>query len=153
MARWYDLYAAALDPCTEGLIYWQGYQTAVELWQGCNRGDWMLWLIGKLPSRIPGMTPRQVAQTCVSVAEECIATIPFHPSHIDAVARDLQLAKQWTGDPQEAKAARGATRVIYAIAIGSMDIPGATFIAYRATLATVANIVRSKFPAIPGTPI
>ena len=34
--------------CTDALEWCEGYKSLAEAWDECKRGDWMLWLLGKL---------------------------------------------------------------------------------------------------------
>ena len=37
-----------LNPCEDGLKFAESFKTLQEAWDKCERGDWMLWLLGKL---------------------------------------------------------------------------------------------------------
>ena len=47
-----------LNACAEAVEKAHEYQTSTELWADCKRGDWMLWLIGKLSGE-PGSDKRK----------------------------------------------------------------------------------------------
>jgi hypothetical protein len=36
------------DPCKEGLLYYNSFETFEDAWNNCPRGDWMLWIASKL---------------------------------------------------------------------------------------------------------
>src|SRR3990172_7863694 len=56
-----------LGPCAEAL-HWLRTQSSPEAaWKGCERGDWMLWLVGKL-SGPPDSDSRKLV---VTAAVEC----------------------------------------------------------------------------------
>jgi len=37
-----------MGACSEAVEAAHTYKTSQELWADCKRGDWMLWLVGKL---------------------------------------------------------------------------------------------------------
>ena len=37
-----------LDACSEAIGWVETQETIEQAWQNCERGDWLLWLIGKL---------------------------------------------------------------------------------------------------------
>jgi hypothetical protein len=37
-----------LSACSEGIEFASNYETIEQAWNNCQRGDWMLWLAGKL---------------------------------------------------------------------------------------------------------
>lgn len=41
----------ALNPCSEALAWAGNFDTLAEAWAACGRGDWMLWLAGKLAGK------------------------------------------------------------------------------------------------------
>src|SRR3990167_10919556 len=40
-----------LGACPEALVWAEDYESLEEAWQKCERGDWMLWLAGRLSGR------------------------------------------------------------------------------------------------------
>lgn len=37
-----------LEACEEALVWAESYDSLAEAWAKCERGDWMLWLLGRL---------------------------------------------------------------------------------------------------------
>lgn len=37
-----------LNACGEAIVWSKQFKTSQEAWDACERGDWMLWLLGKL---------------------------------------------------------------------------------------------------------
>lgn len=52
-----------LDPCAGGLTFARKYATMQEVWDKCERGDWMLWLAGRLAGE-PGSRRPLVLAAC-----------------------------------------------------------------------------------------
>ena len=54
-----------LEACQEAIDYANGFETLQDAWDACERGDWMLWLVGKLSGK-PGSEKRKllVLTTC-----------------------------------------------------------------------------------------
>ena len=36
------------DPCEDGLEYYNSFDTVIDAWNNCPRGNWMLWFAEKL---------------------------------------------------------------------------------------------------------
>jgi hypothetical protein len=47
-----------LRPCSHALDWAKGFDTAQAAWDACERGDWMLWLLGKKAGK-PGSAKRK----------------------------------------------------------------------------------------------
>ena len=56
-----------MDACNDAVKYCQGYKTLSSAWDVCERGDWMLWLVGKLS----GPTESPSRKKLVLCACEC----------------------------------------------------------------------------------
>ena len=67
MPHWSDK-LAALKPCADALKWARNQPSAEDAWQSCKRGDWMIWLIGKLDNSKPYSEERK---PIVRVACEC----------------------------------------------------------------------------------
>lgn len=67
----------ALHACDEA-VEWISYRRSPETaWKNCNRGDWMLWLLGKLGKRVPkeklATTTAAYADAYAAAADAAIA--------------------------------------------------------------------------------
>ena len=41
-----------LGACEEAVLDAHNFKTSQELWDNCERGDWMLWLIGQMSGKV-----------------------------------------------------------------------------------------------------
>ena len=48
-----------LEACQEAIDYAKGFETLQDAWDACERGDWMLWFIGKQAGK-PGSEKRKL---------------------------------------------------------------------------------------------
>jgi hypothetical protein len=51
---------AKLQPCPDGVRWWLKNETDQAAWTACQRGDWMLWLLGSLAGPINSDSHRQM---------------------------------------------------------------------------------------------
>jgi len=67
----------ALDACTEAVEWAKTKRDMREAWQTCERGDWMLWLVGTLSGK-PGSASRRrlvlAAVDCARIVEHLDTT-------------------------------------------------------------------------------
>jgi hypothetical protein len=73
-----------LGACDEA-VEWVGARDAIEAWNDCPRGDWLLWILGKLEAD---------RKRLVLCAHECIEAAVLGIAH-ECVHRCLILAKRW----------------------------------------------------------
>ena len=96
MTHWTDK-LQALSACSDA-VEWActqpDYETA---WRTCQRGDWMLWLAGKLS----GPPESEGRKTLVLAAADCAElALPFiHDEHVRAVSEaTIEVSRAWACD-------------------------------------------------------
>src|SRR5574338_605383 len=57
-----------LDPCIDAAIWAKGYTSPAKAWQECKRGDWMLWLLGKLSGKPREAKRKKLVLCCCECA-------------------------------------------------------------------------------------
>lgn len=152
----------SLKAC-EGAIEWaRGHDSIDEAWQACERGDWMLWLLGRLAGE-PGSDARRRLVLC---ACDCAETAREHWSDDVRPACELALttASAWArrqhgvtlDDVQAASwAAFGSADAAYWAAsdAASWAAAATSRAASRAAASQVlrqcADIVRRHYPSPP----
>jgi len=145
MNHWTDR-LVTLGACPEAVTWAKGYATPAAAWKVCQRGDWMLWLAGKLSGE-PGSDGRKplvlAACACARLALKHVAQGEIRPR----VA--IETAERW------ARGVEGVTlndvrKAAYAAAYAANAAAYAAYAAYAAAraqarakaLAKCADIVR-----------
>ena len=147
-----------LLPCEEGLAYAESFSSLQEAWDKCARGDWMLWLLGRL-SRKPNTASRKklVLTSCA-----CIRLSLKHvPAGEERPGRAIETAERWARNAgptlQEVacvaansavNAAANAANAAY-FAANTAAAAAAAAAARQKTLKECADIVRSFYPKAP----
>lgn len=81
-----------LKACDEALEWCEGYDSLQEAWGNCDRGDWMLWLAGRLSGN-PETASRKklVLATC-----ECARlALPYVAEGETRPLKAIETAEQW----------------------------------------------------------
>ena len=161
-----------LNPCQEAVDWASQYESMKEVWEHCRRGDWMLWLAGRL---CDGEDGRKQLVLC---ACECARTSLKHVAKGENRPRvAIETAEAWArgeegvslGDVRNAAAAAdaaayaaayaattataAAAAYAAAYAAAAADAAAAAYAAYAAassvSLAKSADIVRKHYPDPP----
>ena len=150
MEHWTDK-IASLHPCGEALRWLRTQPDAATAWATCQRGDWMLWIAGKLSGEV-GFASRL---KLVGAAADCAATaLPLYESNHpgDSRVRDCidacrgHAAGTVTIDELRSDAAAfAADAAAYAAAAFAADADAAR----EASLAVSADIVRRHYQTHP----
>ena len=134
-----------------GAVKWARTQTTLtRAWQSCERGDWMLWLVGRMTESEPWSEERK---PLVRVACACARLAPCQTKASRAC---IEAVEAWCdGHASQANvldAAEVATDTAYAAAYTAAADPYAAY-AYAAAgvrvLKEYAGIVRQHFPVPP----
>ena len=59
----YIEYLENLNACSEPIKWSKQFETSQDAWENCERGDWMLWLLGKIAGK-PGSDSRRKLVLC-----------------------------------------------------------------------------------------
>jgi len=134
----YAEYLKTIGACQEVINDAQG-KTAQQIWDTCERGDWMLWLIGKLSSESGSEKRKQLVLTACKCARLALKYIPNDEKR---PLRAIETAEQWANGENgitldevrnAAHAAYAAAHVAYAAAGAAADAAaGAAHAAYAA---------------------
>ena len=151
-----------LEPCYNAKKWASQYTSPAKAWKECRRGDWMLWLAGK----VSGPPEGEGRKTLVLCAVECERlSLPIYEKRYpndDRVRKCLDTAERWArGEAtiDELREARRATAVAaYAAAYAAAAAAAAAYAAAAASayaaartqvLAACADIVRKHYPKPP----
>jgi hypothetical protein len=125
--------------CSEAVKWSKNFNSAQEAWDNCERGDWMLWLIGKLDKSKPYSSERK---PIVAVALEC-ARLAWE--WMPQAAKDcIELHERWVrGEVIAIEDLRKARRAAYAAAYAAY----AADAAYAAAYAAAADAADAAYAA------
>jgi len=100
----------AMNACSEA-TEWVAHRGIVKAWRECPRGDWMLWLAGRLDID---------RKLLVMAACDCAETaLQYVPDGEDRPAKCIQVTRNWcegTATIEDVRAARGDADAAYAAA-------------------------------------
>ena len=54
----------ALNPCEDGLAFAEKHNSLQAAWDKCERGDWLMWLIGRIDRSEPWSEERKPLVAC-----------------------------------------------------------------------------------------
>jgi hypothetical protein len=127
--------------CSEGARFALQFQTMEEVWNYCERPDWMFWILDKHKP----LEKEQSVRLAIAFAE---SVIQYVPKNEDRPARAIQAAKNWIENPTEenrlaadaaaAAAARWATTTAAAAAAAAADAAAAAAARWATTTAAAA---------------
>jgi hypothetical protein len=143
-----------LRACREAIVWVGGQETYEQAWATCERGDWMLWLLGKFAGPAWG----EKRKPLVLAACEC-ARLALPYTKDPRVLKCIETAEAWTrGEATNeeiyaaadaaAAAADAAAAAAYAAAYAAADAASAAAARF-ATLKQCADIVRKHYPTAP----
>jgi hypothetical protein len=150
-----------LNPCSEALKWVQKQDSNQQAWNDCKRGDWMLWLIGKLSGEPKSKTRKKLVLAACECARLSLELIPENEKR-SLIA--IEIAEKWTrgeSSIEDVKNAADAAGIVYAA--GTVYATNAAYVAANATytdtavyyvnrysiLKQCADIVRKHYPKVP----
>jgi len=127
-------YLKKLNACYDAVEWADGFKTMQEVWDNCERGDWMLWLLGRQSGK-PGTKSRK---KLVLAACKCARlSLKYIPKNEKRPLKAIQTAEKWAkNDPS----------------ISLQDIRDAAYAAAAARkkiLKKCAVIIRKYYPNPP----
>jgi len=131
-------------PCSNAVEYCRNYPTAQKAWDACERGDWMLWLLGKLSGKPESPSRRKLVLTACKCAR---LSLKFVSKDEKRPLKAIQTAEAWAkrkkgvtlDDVKYAAAdADAAAYAAYAAADADAAADAAAYAAYAAYAAAVA---------------
>lgn len=148
---WVDTELVPLDACEDALAFARQCETAQAAWDACERGDWLLWWIGR--SGLTGAPESAERRTLVKVACGCARlALPHVPAGEERPRIAIETAERWAdGDPAvtlqdvATAAARAVVNVIGVLA----DLVADFFMGFYVALSTAAALlVASTFDVV-----
>ncbi len=125
-----------LGACSAALKWADNYKSLNEAWAKCERGDWMLWLLGQLSDNPESESRKKL----VLVACQCARLSLCYVSEGESCPlKAIESAESW---------ARGENSVTLQ-EVRAATYAAAYVAAYAATLKKCADIVREFYPEAP----
>jgi hypothetical protein len=124
------------EPCEEAIEWLKSYESPEQAWNKCKRGDWMLWLIGKLSGAPDTDSRKKLVFTCCQCAR---LTLPYVQEDEFIPLEAIETAEKYCRDEatlDEVRAA-AAAKVAYAanVAHAIYVTDAAVYVAYTANAA------------------
>jgi hypothetical protein len=135
---------AHLSPCTEAVAWAKHYTMPAKAWRECVRGDWMLWLLGKLS----GAPESDARKKLVLAACDC-AALPLPHATSVAAALCLETARKWARGEATIEELREARKVAAAAAAAAFSAAAdaAADAAAAAAFSAAADAAAAAFSA------
>jgi len=81
-----------MGACGNALAWCKGYESLAEAWADCQRGDWMLWLLGKLSDKPESVSHKKL----VLVACQCARlALPYAKEGELRPLRAIEVTEAW----------------------------------------------------------
>jgi len=128
-----------LNACSEAQKWAKGKSLAV-VWKTCKRGDWLLWLCGKMADKPNWPTRKEVVLAACDCAELALKHVPEGE---DRPRKCIEVVRAWAAGTATLDEVRTARRAAYAAVYA--DAASAAYADARTkTLATCAVLVRKR---------
>jgi hypothetical protein len=151
-----------LGACEEAREWAAGFKSGKTAWQACERGDWMLWLAGRLSGLPESDGRKKLVLCCCECARLSLPIFQKRYPKNDCVRKCLDTAERWArGEAtiEELREARASAYYAYyaayaayaADAADAADAASASvYYANYAAYKQCAEIVRKHYPTPPG---
>lgn len=147
---WHDS-LARLSPCPEAVEWARGYATLAEAWAACERGNWMLWLAGRVCPPLAGRPTPERARLVLAACDCAELARPHWTVQTALVCeRALDLARRWArGDVSVSLAmlrdvsADAVAIAADAVAIAATAPASAAYATYAADASDAAAVAAS----------
>ena len=150
---------ARLGACRDAVEWAKTQPDAATAWATCERGDWMLWIAGRMSGEHGSDARRPLtlaACECARLALPRVKAGEIRPMRAIEAAEDwarggpttLAKVRKASADSAAAYAVYAAAYAVYAAAYAAADSAAADS-ARSSTLKACANIVRKHYPKPP----
>ena len=132
-----------LGACVDA-VKWAQDKDLHTVWTTCRRGDWLLWLCGRMVDKPNWPTRKQLVLAACSCAE---TSLKYVPSGEDRQRVAIETARKWARGTATIKEVRQAAADAYAYAYAaSAAASAAAYVAYAAAAdaADAASAARAK---------
>lgn len=85
----------AIGACEEAVTWAKDYETLHGAWKACHRGDWMLWLCGKMLGRKGWPTRQEVVLAACDCAELSLPLFEKKHANDKRPRNAIETAREW----------------------------------------------------------
>lgn len=126
---------AKMNPCSDALVWAENYDSLTDAWAACERGDWMLWILGKTA----GSPRSESRKKLVLVACQCARLgLPYVAKGEVRPLRAIETTEAWARGEGHVTLKDVKNAAAYAAACAADAAHAATTAAYAATAAAYA---------------
>ena len=130
-----------MKACEVAIKWAEQFDTIEEAWQACERGDWMLWLLGKTSGKPGSNKKRKLVLASCACAR---LSLPYVQEEETRPLKAIETAEAW---------ARGEEGITLEVVRTAADAAYAAFAADAVTRTAIlkrcADIVRQYYPSAP----
>ena len=154
-------WSAALpkNACSNAVEWARSQKSAAAAWKSCERGDWMLWLLGKLSGEPESASRKKLvlaACSCARLSLKYVRKGEDRPRIAIETAERYARGEVLTMDDvrkaaaaASASAASAAAAAAYVAYVADAAAAAAAYVARKTTFKKCADIVREHYPQPP----
>jgi len=116
-AKQFSLLLRKIGACEDASVWAKG-KSLQEAWDSCERGDWLLWLCGKMADKKGWPTRKQVVLAAVECAEPALKYVRQGENR---PAECLRIVREWCAGNASIEQVREARNAAYAAAYAAAD--------------------------------
>jgi len=129
-----------INACFDAIQWAENYTSLQKAWDNCERGDWILWLIGKQAGKPESKSRKKLVLTACKCARLALKHVPKNEKR---PLKAIQTAEKWAKGDNNISLQDVRSAAAYAAAAYAADA------ARNKTLKKCANIVRKNYPKAP----
>ena len=85
----------AIGACEEAVIWAKDYDSLGNAWKACERGDWMLWLVGKMQGKKGWPTRQEIVLVACDCAELVLPIFEKKYPDDKRVRNCIEVTRNW----------------------------------------------------------
>ena len=144
MERWLKK-LERLSACNDGISFARTYKTSGNAWKYCKRGDWMLWLIGKMSGESCSDKRKKLVLTACKCARLALKHVPEGEKR---PLQTIETSEKWAKDEGVTLAeVHDAADAAYAAADADAAAYAAAYAAAAAAYAAAADADAAAYAA------
>ena len=108
-----------MNVCSAAVIFAKSQTSRQSAWDACERGDWMLFLLGKLSGRRGGKKHKKLVLAVCGCAE---LAIKYSDKNRKVCLATIRIAQRWVNGKATIQQVRVAADAAYIVAYDSSDV-------------------------------
>jgi len=130
----------ALGACRE-FVNWSAGKSLLQLWQECERADWMLWLCGKMMNNSGWPSRSELALAACACAETVLPVYEKKYSGGSDLRTAIHTARAWAGGKASLDEVRRAVAAVHTVLMFNLPMAAnnAAVAAHDAAAAAIAT--------------